>query len=118
MPFKWKYLPSYVRKVPAKLRLCFDILRAPYFRSVPPGHFYSPLPDMKEVDRRAATIFGKPPDQLPGLEFNIAKQKELLDLFRERTIAFCRSSEALIPNPDFSIPTALFRFKTRFPSMP
>jgi hypothetical protein len=83
MAFKWKYLPSYVRKVPKKLKLCYDVLRAPYFKWVPPGHFYSPLPDMDEITRRSKTIFAPSPNQLPGLNFNSNIQRELLDRFKE-----------------------------------
>ena len=31
----------------------------PFFRFAPPGHFYSPIPDLREVDRDAARLFAK-----------------------------------------------------------
>jgi hypothetical protein len=44
----------------------------------PPGHFYSPLPDLDEVRRRQDELFGPPPARLPGIELDEAGQLELL----------------------------------------
>lgn len=41
---------------------------------VPPGHFYSPLPDLDEIQRRASTIFGAPPDQITGVDLDLDRQ--------------------------------------------
>src|SRR5690348_1961240 len=32
---------------------------APFLKFAPPGHFYSPIPRMSDVDRRAAEIFDR-----------------------------------------------------------
>jgi hypothetical protein len=71
-------MPSRLMKVPTKLRLAWQCLRAPYFRWVPPGHYYSALPDMAEVARRAVAIFGPAAETLPGIDLRRAAQSELL----------------------------------------
>jgi len=50
---------------------------------VPPGHFYSPIPDLDEISARQSDIFGKPPESLPGLELNADDQLKLLQRFAE-----------------------------------
>ena len=69
-----KKLPGWVKQVPAKIRLCRRVIRAPYFKWVPPGHFYSPVPDMADVAARSSTIFRPPPDTLPGIDLRGEKQ--------------------------------------------
>src|SRR4051812_40934692 len=113
MPFRWRYLPSYVRKVPTKLKLCYDILRAPYFKSVPPGHFYSPLPDMVEVRRRAGRIFATARDELPGLDLNREKQREFLEVFKSY-YSFLPFERSVNPKSRFFRPNGSFPFQDAF----
>jgi predicted O-methyltransferase YrrM len=47
----------------------------------PPGHFYSPIPNLKEVRRRADRIFDRTRRELPGIDLNEAGQLELLRQF-------------------------------------
>ena len=50
---------------------------------VPPGHYYSPIPDLAEVRRDEARIFSDaPPRQLPGLDMREAEQLALLQQLR------------------------------------
>ena len=49
----------------------------------PPGHFYSPIPSLREVRRRADRIFGPPPKTLPGIDLNESGQLDLLDRLAE-----------------------------------
>jgi hypothetical protein len=44
----------------------------------PDGHFYSPIPDPEEVERRKEQLFGEPPPALPGIELREAEQLNLL----------------------------------------
>ncbi|MDF1697419.1 MAG: class I SAM-dependent methyltransferase [Saprospiraceae bacterium] len=44
---------------------------------VPPGHYYSPIPDKQEVQKRKDEIFKIEPD-IAGLDLNVEAQKELL----------------------------------------
>lgn len=46
---------------------------------VPPGHYYSPIPDLGEVARDADRIYSSPPRHLPGLDMNESAQLELLE---------------------------------------
>lgn len=43
----------------------------------PPGHFYSPIPSLREVRKREQQIFGPPPSDIPGVELNEAAQLAL-----------------------------------------
>lgn len=62
--------------------LLLEILRAPSQRNryrtwVPPGHYYSPIPDRDEVRSREGRIFGVP-RELPGIDLNAQSQLRLL----------------------------------------
>ncbi|MGL6094742.1 MAG: class I SAM-dependent methyltransferase, partial [Fimbriiglobus sp.] len=48
---------------------------------VPPGHYYSPVVDPDEIRSRAATLFAPPPAGLPGIDLNVARQRELYEEF-------------------------------------
>jgi hypothetical protein len=54
----------------------------PALRFAPPGHFYSPLPDLEEVARRGADLFRSSVSSIPGVELNEASQLALLQRFR------------------------------------
>lgn len=45
----------------------------------PSGHFYSPYPDLAEVERRDDYVFNRTKRELPGIDLNEARQLELLD---------------------------------------
>lgn len=45
----------------------------------PPGHFYSPIPSLTELQSKDAKLFGPPPTQVPGVNLNVAGQLELLE---------------------------------------
>lgn len=45
---------------------------------VPPGHFYSPIPDWQQIARDQDRIF-KVPDSIPGIDFRNDEQLALLD---------------------------------------
>jgi len=46
---------------------------------VPPGHFYSPIPDLDEVRRDAGRVFRPDRDELPGIDLNVEGQSALFD---------------------------------------
>lgn len=50
---------------------------------VPPGHFYSPIPSLTEIEQDEAKIFGELPTLIPGLELHEAEQLALLEHFAE-----------------------------------
>jgi hypothetical protein len=114
MMSKLKKTPSYIRSAPAKLRVAFRCIRAPYFKWVAPGHFYSALPDMDEVMRRSETIWAPPPDTLAGIDLRSHNQAELLTHFQEyytSPLPFERSSN---PNSRFFRPNGSFPFQDAF----
>lgn len=47
----------------------------------PPGHFYSPIPDLDDVKARAADLFDTTPRSIPGIDLNETRQLELLEQF-------------------------------------
>src|SRR5262245_1229846 len=44
-----------------------------------PGHFYSPVPDLRELEARAPGLFDRFPETIPGVDLNPPAQQELLD---------------------------------------
>ena len=83
---------------------------------VEPGHYYSPIPDVAQVLRRADTIFCRQLHALPGIDFNFPRQEELLRLFLpfyaeqpfdEQPSARCRYGFA---NDQFGHADALFLY--------
>jgi predicted O-methyltransferase YrrM len=48
---------------------------------VPPGHFYSPIPSLEEIERDEEKIFGSIPQSIPGIEMHEAEQLTLLESF-------------------------------------
>jgi len=53
-----------------------------HLRYVPPGHFYSPIPNLDEVRENESAIFGRSPEALPGIDLAEASQLRLLDEFK------------------------------------
>ncbi|MDR5756314.1 class I SAM-dependent methyltransferase [Caballeronia sp. LZ035] len=51
---------------------------------VPNGHFYSPIPALKEVQRNQQRIFGEWPRELPGIDLREASQLSLLESFLDQ----------------------------------
>ena len=49
---------------------------------VPPGHFYSPIPNLGEVRKKEDVIFGHIPRSIPGIELNEQEQLSLLREFK------------------------------------
>ncbi len=106
-------IPSYIWKAPAKLRLGYQCLRAPYFKWVPPGHYYSALPDMEEVKRRSQTIYAAAPKTVAGIDLRPQEQAALLDEFEKYypDPPFERSAN---PRSRFFRPNGSFPFQDAF----
>lgn len=51
--------------------------RAPMY--VPPGHYYSPIPRLDDVERRSEALFGQPAEDLSGIELRTAAQLAMLE---------------------------------------
>jgi methyltransferase family protein len=51
------------------------------FKSSYPGHFYSPIPSLKDIRRDERKIFGNMPESIPGMDLRDAAQMDLLQEF-------------------------------------
>jgi hypothetical protein len=54
---------------------------ASYQRGYPPGHFYSPIPDLDQVRAREADIFDRSCPDVPGIDLHVRGQLALLPAF-------------------------------------
>ena len=81
-----------------------------------PGHFYSPIPDLAEVERRAGELFRTDPRDLPGIDIRERQQLELLeqcvDFYREQpfTAARTEANRYFFENPAYSYSDAIFYY--------
>ena len=50
----------------------------PFIRFAPPGHFYSPIPDLQEIDLDAARLFGDQRPPLVGIDLRAQTQIETI----------------------------------------
>lgn len=50
---------------------------ARYRTWMPPGHFYSPIPDLRAVERRAKRIFEQRGLEIPSVDLNVEAQQQL-----------------------------------------
>ncbi|HST22806.1 MAG TPA: class I SAM-dependent methyltransferase [Blastocatellia bacterium] len=66
------------------LRRCYERYGPNRFlRFAPPGHFYSPLPDMRFIDRYQAALFNRQISSVPGIENNVEEQLALVARFSD-----------------------------------
>ena len=81
---------------------------APFLSLYPPGHFYSPVPDLEEIEAQADRLFG-PARELPGVELHVAEQLELFRtlaaLAREAPLPVAPGETARygVDNPNYGI---------------
>ena len=110
---KLRQIHYYFKKAPRKLKLAYRSLRSPYFRWVDPGHFYSPFPDLAEVERRTDYIYPPTPTELAGINLNRSSQEQLLTEFATfySQLPFERSQN---PNSRYYRPNESFPFQDAF----
>lgn len=53
----------------------------PFIKFVPPGHFYSPIPDINNIKLNSKRIFDTCPKKIEGINLNVQKQLELIKQF-------------------------------------
>lgn len=73
---------------------------------VPPGHFYSPIPDLKEVHKHADRLFDMAATTIPGVDLREAEQLALMEAF-----APLYANQPFGPDP---IPGRRFHFENPF----
>lgn len=55
---------------------------SPFMQRYPPGHYYSPVPNLSDALSRSEAVYSKRLDKnCPGVHLQEAKQLELLDRF-------------------------------------
>lgn len=87
-----------------------------YQRGWSPGHFYSPIPSLPEIRERERQIFGRIPDQIPGIDLNIRGQIELLyelkKFYPEQPFTDNKQKNLryLFQNPNYTYGEAVFLF--------
>jgi hypothetical protein len=54
-----------------------------FVRDYPPGHFYSPIPDLGELREQARITSGQAIENLPEIELNEIRQLQILDAFAQ-----------------------------------
>jgi len=106
-------MPHYFRRAPGKLKLAYQCVRSPFFRWVEPGHYYSPLPDMAEVERRTSYIYPPPPSELPGIDLRPDHHKRLLRDFVPYNAAPA-IERRFNPNSRYFRPNGSFHFQDAF----
>lgn len=97
-----------------------DAFNAEKFRElygfVPPGHFYSPIPSLEEIQRDEARIFGPPLRNIPGIDLHEQDQLKLLEDFLPyyETIPFqphkVEGLRYYFENPSYSYSDAIFLY--------
>ena len=68
------------------LRLLYFLYKTgtgPIIYKIPPGHFYSPIPNIKEVLARSQVLFDHPPDDCLGIDLKVEAQLKLLECFSD-----------------------------------
>lgn len=81
-------LRQFVKRIPGAHAAFVGLRRAthaarsfpsPFVRMFPAGHFYSPLPDIKQVIAEKATLFNKNVTDCPGVDLGAERQLAVLD---------------------------------------
>jgi len=72
---------SPTRPLGVALSSATELPERPAVEPFPPGHFYSPVPSLQEVRRRADLLFAPPPRALPGIDPNERVQLSMLEAF-------------------------------------
>ena len=82
----------------------------------PPGHFYSPIPSLKEINLHEQLIWKKASDELPGIDMNIEEQKTYLRDFKlvYKDLPFAEEKNNRLRyffnNPHYSYSDAIFLY--------
>jgi hypothetical protein len=79
-----------------------------FMRFASPGHFYSPIPDLREIDSKSRTIFDRSARDIPAIDINEDAQIQLAKsfsvLYNEMPFTDTKSKERryFLDNPYFS----------------
>lgn len=59
------------------IRLLVESGNYQFLKFAPPGHFYSPIPDIKEVQAKSRIVFDCSHTEIPGIDLNVEAQAKL-----------------------------------------
>lgn len=79
-----RYPGHTISRVIRQVREAYELAKSPNFRFLkffPPGHFYSPIPDVSEIKGRDSMEPPSSVKEISGIDLNVEKQRELLDHF-------------------------------------
>ncbi|MBL8852196.1 MAG: class I SAM-dependent methyltransferase [Planctomycetaceae bacterium] len=71
-------LPPFARLVQDRDRLQSELDRWKRWQGFPPGHFYSPIPDLDDVGNRQQVVFDRTRRDIPGIDLRWERQIALL----------------------------------------
>ncbi|MBE0569079.1 MAG: class I SAM-dependent methyltransferase [Deltaproteobacteria bacterium] len=74
-------LESLLIRLPKYKKLVSEREKLDRLCGFPPGHFYSPIPSLAEIERDDTRIFGPVPRAIPGIDLREQEQLELLEKF-------------------------------------
>jgi hypothetical protein len=86
------------------------------FKLFPPGHFYSPIPNICDIEENTERIWGNISIDLPGIDLNIDEQLKRLEEFKEyyKELPFCSERtdnlRYYFENPSYSYSDAIFLY--------
>jgi hypothetical protein len=59
------------------IRLVLESGNSQFLKFAPPGHFYSPIPNIREVQAKSRIVFDRSRTEIPGIDVNVEAQAEL-----------------------------------------
>lgn len=76
-------IKSILKAIPGGRKLYLALLalrhsQNPFLKFAPPGHFYSPLPDLDYVEQHRDQLFDRDKDSCPGIALNVDRQLSLI----------------------------------------
>ncbi len=74
-------LESVLSRLPKYKEIVSERERINRVCAFPPGHFYSPIPSLADIERDDSRIFGTVPRIIPGIDLHEREQLELLEEF-------------------------------------
>src|SRR5687768_10680742 len=83
---KLRQQSQFLRNLYARRRGLRTLLASPSYTFVqdfPPGHFYSPIPDLSDVRNRAGVLFDTSVDEIHGVKLNTPNHLDLTRQFRD-----------------------------------
>ena len=88
----------------------------PSLAFAPPGHFYSPIPDLAEVERNSGALFSTERKEMRGIDLRESRQLELLEecvpFYRDQPFTPTRTERTryFFENPAYSYSDAIFYY--------